>query len=210
MNRLSFMTFDPITASAHLRRVDPGLGRCINKVGQCQLTVRRNRSVFEYLVRSIVYQQLTGKSALAIYIRLLDNFPHHRVRPEQLLSLNLQQFQSAGLSKSKIKALQHLAKASLGGGVPSISKLHCMHDDEIIEKLSSIWGIGRWTVEMLLIFHLGRPDVLPVNDLGILRGYQKLRGYSELPPSDRLMRAGKRWRPYRTVASWYLWRSLDI
>ncbi len=210
MKRLGFMTFDPVVASSHLCRVDPVLGRCINKVGQCQLIVRRNRSVFEYLVKSIVYQQLSGKAASAIYIRFLNNFPYHRVHPEQLLSLKLQQFQSAGLSKSKIKALQHLAKASLSGDIPSISNLKRMHDDEIIEKFISIWGIGRWTVEMLLIFYLGRSDVLPVNDLGILRGYQKLHGYSELPSSDRLKRIGERWRPYRTVASWYLWRSLEV
>ena len=209
-NILKSHLFDPAIAVAYLRDVDVGLERCIKLVGECQLSVLRNRSVFEYLVRSIVYQQLTGRAAATIHSRLLDKFPYRRVRPDQLLALQMSDLHSTGLSRAKCKALQHLAESALEGILPKTPELHKMTDEEIIQRLTSIWGIGRWTAEMLLIFYLGRPDVLPINDLGILKGYQRLRGYSTLPPIDRLRRAGERWRPYRTVASWYLWRYLDV
>ena len=144
------------------------------------------------------------------YGRLLDNFPYRRIQPSQVLAMDIGDLRSVGLSRSKCKALHHLAESALVGTLPKAAELHEMSDDEIIDRLTLIWGIGRWTAEMLLIFYLGRPDVLPINDLGILKGYQRVRGYSTLPPVGRLQRAGKRWRPYRTVASWYLWRSLDF
>jgi len=201
--------FDPEMAVAHLANVDAGLERCINSTGEFELSVNRNRSVFEYLIRSIVYQQLTGRAAATIYGRLLDQFPYRRIRPRQLLSLELKELRLVGLSGSKCKALQDLAKKGLDGILPTTAQLYKMTDDEIVRRLTLIWGVGRWTVEMLLIFYLGRSDILPTNDLGVLKGYQRLRGHSTLPTADKLERAGERWRPYRTVASWYLWRSLD-
>ena len=203
-------SFDSKLAIAHLREVDSGLKRCIDSVGEFRLLVRRNRSVFEYLSRSIIYQQLTGRAAETIYDRLLDNFSYKRIRPSQILAMDMDDLKAIGLSASKCKALYHLADSALVGALPTAAELHEMTDNEIVDRLTLIWGIGRWTAEMLLIFYLGRPDVLPINDLGILKGYQRVRGYSTLPPVDRLQRAGERWRPYRTVASWYLWRSLDF
>ena len=201
--------FDPAEAVAHLAAVDSGLARCIRSVGEFQLSVRRNRSVFEYLIRSIVYQQLSGRAAATIYGRLLDQFPYRRIRPVQLLSRTVPELRAAGLSGSKCRALQDLAEKALAGQLPETSQLHRMTEDEIVQRLTVIWGVGRWTAEMLLIFYLGRPDVLPLNDLGVRKGYQRLRGYSTLPTTEKLERVGRRWRPYRTVASWYLWRSLD-
>jgi 3-methyladenine DNA glycosylase/8-oxoguanine DNA glycosylase len=202
--------FDPAAAVAYLAAVDSGLARCIQSVGEFQLSVRRNRSVFEYLIRSIVYQQLSGRAAATIYGRLLDQFPYRRIRPLQLLARTAAELRAAGLSGSKCRALKDLAETALAGQLPETSQLHRMDDDEIVQRLTAIWGVGRWTVEMLLIFYLGRPDILPLSDLGVRKGYQRVRGYSILPPTEKLERAGKRWRPYRTVASWYLWRSLDV
>jgi 3-methyladenine DNA glycosylase/8-oxoguanine DNA glycosylase len=201
--------FDPKAAVEHLVAVDSGLAHCIQSVGKFQLPVRRNRSVFEYLTRSIVYQQLTGRAAATIYSRFLDQFPYRRIRPVQLLSRTVVELRAAGLSGSKCRALQDLAEKALAGQLPETSQLHRMTDDEIVEKLTVIWGVGRWTVEMLLIFYLGRPDILPLSDLGVRKGYQRLRGHSTLPTTEKLERAGRRWRPYRTAASWYLWQILD-
>ena len=201
--------FDPAAAVAHLAAVDSGLSRCIKTVGEFQLSVRRNRSVFEYLTRSIVYQQLSGRAAATIHGRLLGQFPYRRIRPVQLLSRTAAELRAAGLSGSKCRALRDLAEKALAGQLPETSQLHRMTEEEIVRRLTLIWGIGRWTAEMLLIFYLGRPDILPLSDLGVRKGYQRLRGYSILPTAKKLERAGRRWRPYRTVASWYLWRSLD-
>ncbi len=209
-NASSGLLFDPITAIAHLVDNDSGLKSCVCRVGNFNLSVCRNRSVFEYLVRSIVYQQLTGKAASAIHSRLLAQFPYGRISPSQLLSLTFFELKSVGLSRSKCRSLHDLAERASKGYLPKTSELRKMNDDQIVTILTEIWGIGRWTAEMLLIFYLGRPDVLPISDLGIRKGYQKMRGYSALPSLDKLSRAGQRWRPYRTVASWYLWKSLDV
>ena len=209
VHRTKHYRFDSRLAIAHLREIDSGLKQCIDSVGDFKLLVRRNRSVFEYLSRSIVYQQLTGRAAETIYGRLLDNFSYRRIQPSHILAMDIGDLQAVGLSRSKCKALHCLAESALVGTLPKAAELHEMTDNEIVERLTLIWGIGQWTAEMLLIFYLGRPDVLPINDLGILKGYQRVRGYSTLPPVGRLERAGKRWRPYRTVASWYLWRILD-
>ena len=203
-------TYDPVVAVAHLTTVDSGLARCVQSVGDFRLLVRRNRSIFEYLTRSIVYQQLTGKAAATIHSRLLDQFPYRRIRPEQMLSRTETELRAAGLSGSKCRALYDLAEKTLVGMLPGTEQLHEMTDEEIVQHLTLVRGIGRWTAEMLLIFYLGRPDVLPLSDLGVRKGYQRLRGYRTLPDPSKLERAGQRWRPYRTVASWYLWRSLDI
>ena len=208
-NSAQGFSFDPAVAVAHLVATDSGLARCIQSVGEFQLSVRRNRSVFEYLIRSIVYQQLSGRAAATIYGRLLDQFPYRRIRPVQLLSKTVAELRAAGLSGSKCRALQDLAEKAVAGQLPETSQLHRMTEEEIVRRLTVIWGVGRWTAEMLLIFYLGRPDILPLSDLGVRKGYQRLRGYSTLPTAEKLERAGRRWRPYRTVASWYLWRSLD-
>ena len=202
--------FDPQAAVAHLGRVDRGMDRLIQQVGPLELPVRRSRSVFEYLVRSIVYQQLSGKAAATIHARLLGLFANRRVDPERLLKMTDKRLRSAGLSRSKCQALRDLATKANLRQIPTTRQLKRLTDQEIIDRLTHIRGIGPWTVQMLLIFYLGRPDVLPVGDLGVRKGYQQLRGFKSLPDPDKLERAGRRWSPYRSVATWYLWRGLDI
>ncbi len=202
--------FDPQVAVAHLSRVDRGMDRLIQRVGPLELPVRRSRSVFEYLVRSIVYQQLSGKAAATIHARLLALFANRRIDPERLLRMPDKRLRSAGLSRSKCLALRDLATRAHLREIPTTRQLKQLADKEIIDRLTQIRGIGPWTVQMLLIFYLGRPDVLPIGDLGVRKGYQQLRGFKILPDPDKLERAGRRWRPYRSVATWYLWRGLDI
>lgn len=202
--------FDPQAAVAHLRHVDRGMDRLIQQVGTLELPVKRSRSVFEYLIRSIVYQQLSGKAAATIHTRLLALFPNRRIDPERLLKMSDHRLRSAGLSRSKCLALRDLAARAHLRELPTTRQLQRLADQEIINQLTQIRGIGPWTVQMLLIFYLGRPDVLPVGDLGVRKGYQQLRGFKILPDPDKLERAGRRWRPYRSVATWYLWRALDL
>jgi 3-methyladenine DNA glycosylase/8-oxoguanine DNA glycosylase len=202
--------FDPAVACTYLAQRDQGLARIMAGVGDLQLEVRRNRSVFEYLCRSIVYQQLSGKAASTIHGRLLDLFPNRRVAPGQLLAMPVEHLRAAGLSRSKCIALVDLADRGAAGELPDTRALHAMSDELIIERLSEVRGVGEWTVQMLLIFYLGRADVLPIRDLGVLKGYQKMRRLATLPKPSRLARAGRRWQPYRSVATWYLWRCLDI
>jgi|TARA_Y100000294_G_scaffold39711_1_gene35818 3-methyladenine DNA glycosylase/8-oxoguanine DNA glycosylase len=186
------------------------MGRLIDRVGSLGLSANRNRSVFEYLARSIVYQQLSGKAAGTIHGRLQNLFSGRRILADRLLLLSDQALRGAGLSRGKCLALRDLATRAVAGELPTARKLRQMSDADIISALTVVRGIGPWTAQMLLIFYLGRPDVLPSGDLGVRRGYQYLRGFKTLPEPDKLERAGRRWRPYRTVASWYLWRSLDI
>ena len=202
--------FDPQAAVAYLRHVDRGMDRLIQQVGALELPVKRSRSVFEYLIRSIVYQQLSGKAAATIHARLLALFPNRRINPERLLKMPDNRLRSAGLSRSKCLALRDLAGRAHLGELPTTRQLRGLADQEIINQLTQIRGIGPWTVQMLLIFYLGRPDVLPAGDLGVRKGYQQLRGFKILPDPDKLERAGRRWRPYRSVATWYLWRGLDM
>ena len=202
--------FDPQAAVAHLRHVDRGMRRLIQQVGTLELPVKRSRSVFEYLIRSIVYQQLSGKAAATIHARLLALFPNRRIDSDRLLKMTDNRLRSAGLSHSKCLALRDLADKAHLRELPTTRQLQRLADQEIIDRLTQIRGIGPWTVQMLLIFYLGRPDVLPVGDLGVRKGYQQLRGFKTLPDPSKLERAGQRWRPYRSVATWYLWRALDI
>ena len=194
-------------ACRYLSACDKGLAKIIADVGPCGLQVRSNRSVFEYLCRSIVYQQLSGKAAGTIHGRLLDLFERRRVNAETLLCLPQTQLRSAGLSHPKSLALYDLAQRQQEGLVPARRQLNRMPDEEIVRILSQVRGIGRWSAEMMLIFQLGRPDVLPATDLGIRKGFQISHGGRELPEVKKLLRHGERWRPYRSVASWYLWRA---
>lgn len=197
-------------ALRHLTTSDKGLARVIKAVGNCELESRHRGSVFQYLARSIVYQQLSGKAAATIHGRLADLFPRRRIDSEKLLDLPSSSLRSAGLSRSKSLALEDLAKRDVAGMLPSRIQLQSMTDEEIIARLTEVRGVGEWTVQMLLIFYLGRPDVLPIRDLGVLKGYQKMRRLPDLPSSVRLERAGARWRPFRSVATWYLWRCLEV
>jgi len=165
---------------------------------------------FDALAESIAYQQLSGKAAATIFGRVRALFPKRKwLDPAQLLSTPDETLRGAGLSRAKTAALKDLAAKTIDGTVPSGRALLRMTDDEIIARLTTVRGIGRWTVEMLLLFDLGRPDVWPVDDYGVRKGFAKTFGRRKLPTPRQLMRFGERWRPYRSVAAWYFWRALD-
>lgn len=201
---------DTRAALRHLRRSDPHLAKAIAQVGRCGLEFTPTRSPFHSLLRAITYQQLSGKAAATIHGRVVALFPaEHGPHPELLLGLPETALRGAGLSRNKLLAIRDLAAKALDGTVPDMKGLKRLSDDEIIERLTQVRGVGRWTVEMLLIFTLGRPDVLPVTDLGIRKGFQRAYGMRKLPAYSTLERAGRAWAPHRSVASWYLWRIAD-
>ena len=201
--------YDPGVAAAALRVADRRLARLIDRTGPVAIMIEPTQSLFAALARSIVYQQLSGKAAATIHGRLLALFPRRRIAPAALLALPVERLRAAGLSAAKAAAVRDLAERTLDGTVPSLGRVRRMPDEEIIERLVQVRGIGRWTVEMLLIFRLGRPDVLPVTDLGVRKGFAVTFGLDELPDADTMTRRAERWRPWRSVASWYLWRAVD-
>jgi len=165
---------------------------------------------FDALAESIAYQQLSGKAAATIFGRVRALYPKRKwLDPEQLLATPDETLRAAGLSRAKTAALKDLAAKTIDGTVPAGRALFRMSDDEIITRLTAVRGIGRWTVEMLLLFDLGRPDVWPVDDYGVRKGFAKTFGRRKLPTPKQLMKFGEKWRPYRSVAAWYFWRALD-
>jgi DNA-3-methyladenine glycosylase II len=165
---------------------------------------------FDALAESIAYQQLSGKAAATIFGRVRALYPKRKwLDPEQLLATPDETLRAAGLSRAKTAALKDLAAKTIDGTVPAGRALIRMSDDEIITRLTAVRGIGRWTVEMLLLFDLGRPDVWPVDDYGVQKGFAKTFGRRKLPTPKQLMKFGEKWRPYRSVAAWYFWRALD-
>ena len=165
---------------------------------------------FDALAESIAYQQLSGKAAATIFGRVRALYPKRKwLDPEQLLATPDETLRAAGLSRAKTAALKDLAAKTIDGTVPTGRALIRMSDDEIITRLTAVRGIGRWTVEMLLLFDLGRPDVWPVDDYGVRKGFAKTFGRRQLPTPKQLMKFGEKWRPYRSVAAWYFWRALD-
>lgn len=184
--------------------------RLIREVGPCTLKPRRRRSPFESLVRAIAYQQLHDKAAESILRRFIALFPGRRFpRPVDLLAVESHVIRKTGFSGPKIAALRDLAAKTLDGTVPTSRLIRDFDDDEIVERLIEIRGIGRWTVEMLLIFQLGRPDILPIDDFGVRNGFRIAYGLRTIPTPKQMLRYGERWKPYRTVAAWYLWRAAD-
>ncbi len=199
-------------AAAALAAADPVLARLIERVGPCRLRPDRIQSPYEALFEAIVYQQLTGKAAATILGRAKAALDGHGgfPSPEAVLAAPDEALRGAGLSRAKTAAVKDLAAKARDGCVPGLAELRRMHDDAIVEHLTEIRGIGRWTVEMMLIFRLGRPDVLPVHDYGVRKGFAIAYRKRELPTPTRLAAHGERWRPYRTVASWYLWRANEL
>jgi len=197
-------------ATRALAKSDPRLGRLIARIGPCRLTVETLQSPFEALAEAIVYQQLTGKVAATILGRVVALYkPKRFPSPGDILGTSDERLRAAGLSRAKVAAFKDLARAALDGTVPRLSALKKMDEEEIVARLTTIRGIGRWTTEMLLIFRLGRPDVLPAGDYGIRKGFARTFETRALPTPRQVLRRGEKWRPYRTVASWYLWRALD-
>lgn len=207
---LGRLGFDPEAAVEHLRK-DPGLARLVEAAGPYRPRLLPARNVFDALARSIVHQQLSGRAAGIIHARLAALFPngHLGLDPRRFLRASVESLQGVGLSGPKIAALRSLAESSLRGELPSFEEMRGMSDEAIVERLTAQRGIGRWTVEMLLIFRLGRPDVWPVDDLGVRKGYALAFG-TELPSPKELAELGERFRPYRSVAAWYFWRAVEI
>ena len=194
----------------YLSRVDPVMRRLIEEVGPFTLKPKVCRSPFESLARAIAYQQLHDKAAESILKRFIALFPGRRFpRPEDLLVLKVSSIRKAGFSQSKILALRDLATKTLGGTVPANRMMKQLEDEAIIDRLVEVRGIGRWTAEMLLIFQLGRPNVLPVDDFGVRNGFRIAYRRRSMPTPKQVLQYGERWRPYRTAASWYLWRAAD-
>ena len=194
----------------HLSKTDPVMRRLIREVGPFTLTPRSKRSPFESLARAIAYQQLHEKAAESILRRFVALFPARRFpQPDDLLAMNEQAIHGAGFSQAKVAALRDLAAKTLDGTVPTGALVRKLDDEAIIERLVAVRGIGRWTVEMLLIFQLGRPDVLPVDDFGVRNGFRIAYGRRSMPMPKEVLRFGERWKPYRTAAAWYLWRAAD-
>jgi methylated-DNA-[protein]-cysteine S-methyltransferase len=201
--------FEPRAALRHLRASDPALARAIERLGPFSLELKKTQSVFGALSEAIVHQQLNGKAAATIYGRVCALCPRGVPTPKHVLAAGDAQLRGAGLSRSKLLSLRDLAARTQSGELPSLAALRRMPDDEIVERLVPVRGIGRWTVEMLLIFRLGRPDVLPADDYGVRKGFQVAFRKRALPTRDELLKRGARWAPYRTAASWYLWRAAD-
>jgi DNA-3-methyladenine glycosylase II len=194
----------------HLSKADPVMRRLIREVGPFTLTPRAKRSPFESLARAIAYQQLHEKAAQSILRRFVALFSTGRFpRPADVLAMNEQAIRGAGFSQAKVAALRDLAARTLDGTVPTGAIVRTLDDEAIIERLIAVRGIGRWTVEMLLIFQLGRPDVLPVDDFGVRNGFRIAYGKRSMPKPREVLRYGERWKPYRTAAAWYLWRAAD-
>jgi 3-methyladenine DNA glycosylase/8-oxoguanine DNA glycosylase len=202
--------FDPAIAIEHLSASDATLADVIADIGPFRMELDQAGTIFAALAKAIVYQQLTGKAAATIFARLLAVFPNtpESPTPEQLLSASDEQLRGAGLSRSKLLSLRDLARKSANDELPGLPEIHHMADEAIIERLTEVRGIGRWTAEMLLIFRLGRPDVLPADDYGVRKGFA-LAYARELPSRKELEIYGLRWKPYRSVASWYLWRAVE-
>ena len=202
--------FDAAAALEHLRRADARLGAFMDRHGAFAMQLKDTSSTFAALAEAIVYQQLNGKAAATIFGRFKAVYPGRRFPPaEEVLATPDETLRSAGLSRNKILAIRDLAERTLGGTVPTVSALRRMPDDEIVTCLTAVRGIGRWTAEMLLMFRLGRPDVLPVDDYGVRKGFAVVYRKRALPTPAELLRRGECWRPYRSVASWYLWRAAD-
>lgn len=205
----NMLTYDSDAAIHHLRSRDRKLGGLIDKTGVFDIQRRSFRTPFHALFSAIISQQVSGKAAHSIYRRTRTLFPRGQVTAPAVLATTPDALRGAGLSRAKVAAVHDLAAKYTDGMLPNTHRMKSLPDEEIIDALTEVRGVGRWTVEMLLIFHLGRPDVLPVGDLGVRKGFQITYGRPELPTEEQLMTHGERWRPYRSVASWYMWRATD-
>lgn len=205
------LPFDHLKAHEHLASVDKRLARVIERTGAFQFKLHECESVYESLLEAIAYQSISGKAAATIFGRIKalgsnGNCP----TPEEILRARTQTLRKAGLSHAKILAVKDLAKKTIERVVPTLEDAEKLKDEELVERLTSVRGIGAWTVEMFLIFRLGRPDVLPIHDYGVQKGFAITYGKRKIPKPRELEEFGERWRPYRTVASWYMWRAVQL
>ena len=204
---LSRVPFDTDRAVRELSAADAKLGQLIKRIGPPNLKARPALSVFEALAESIVYQQLHGKAAASIFARL--RFAVQPFTAEQLHRTRDAALQKAGISAGKLAALRDLAARCISGDVPELAAMQTMKDADIVDRLTAIRGIGPWTVDMILMFRLGRPDILPIGDFGVKKGFGVTFGKGEMPDDETVIKRAERWRPWRSLASWYMWRAAD-
>jgi DNA-3-methyladenine glycosylase II len=197
-------------AHKHLSSVDPVMARLIVEIGECKLVPELRRSPFQSLVQAVAHQQLNGTAANTILTRFQKLFPKRRFpKPEDLAGVTDEQIRACGFSYAKIKAIRDIAEKTISGVVPTSREIVKLSNDEIIARLTEVRGVGRWTVEMLLIFQLGRENVLPVDDFGVRAGYMVAYKKRAMPKPKQLLAFGKRWHPHATTAAWFLWRAAD-
>ena len=204
------LPFDLIAAQQSLAARDPRLKALIDEMIPFEIDISEAQSPYEALLESIAYQSISGKAAATIYGRVKALGSNGRApTPQEMLRLPARKLRKAGLSGAKVLAMKDLARKTVEGIVPTLEEAQQMSDEELVERLVSVRGIGAWTVEMFLIFRLGRPDVLPIHDLGVKKGWSVAYGKKHMPRPTELLAFGERWRPYRTVASWYMWRAFE-
>jgi DNA-3-methyladenine glycosylase II len=204
------IAFDLQEAVRHLSERDENLKVLIEELRPFQLRYEEHDSPYEVLMRSIVYQSISGKAAATIFGRIKALGENGRPPvPERMLKLSTAKLRKAGLSAAKIAAMRDLAQKTIQGIVPTLEEAQKLSDQELVDRLISVRGIGAWTVEMFLIFRLGRPDVRPIHDLGVKKGWSVAYGKKHMPKPQELLKFGERWRPYRTLASWYMWRAFE-
>jgi 3-methyladenine DNA glycosylase/8-oxoguanine DNA glycosylase len=209
--RADRLQFEPTAALKHLRAADSALAEVIDRVGSFAIELHPLGSLFEAMLRSIIYQQLHAKAAASIHARVLAVLERHDgITPAAVLAASDAELLGAGLSRAKLAAIRDLAAKCAIGIVPTISEAHTLTDDELVARLTEVRGIGPWTVHMLLIFTLGRPDVMPTGDFAIRLAFKKLYRKRLDPKPDVILKHARRWQPFRSVASWYLWRSLEL
>ncbi len=197
-------------AYKHLAKHDPVLRKLIREHGKCSLIPEERRSPFQSLVLAVAHQQLHATAAGNILGRFKKLFPGRKFpKPEDLAKVTDEQLRACGFSFNKIKAIRDIAEKTLSGVVPTSRQIVKLSDNEIIARLMEVRGVGRWTVEMLLIFQLGREDVLPADDFGVRSGFRVACKKREMPKPKDLLKFGERWRPHATTAAWYLWRAAD-
>lgn len=206
----AILPFDLAEATRYLSERDEQLKRLIAEVRPFQIDVSDSLSPYEVLVKAITYQSISGKAAKTIFERIKSLGRDGRPpAPETMRKLPMAKLRKAGLSRAKVLSMRDLAKKAIEGIVPTHDEALKLSDQELIDRLDSVRGIGAWTVEMFLIFRLGRPDVLPIHDLGVKKGWCVAYGRKHIPKPKELLKFGERWRPYRTIASWYMWRAFE-
>jgi len=205
------LAYQPAAAIAAISAADKKMAQLIRRVGDFTLEPSKLDDPFRSLLRAIVYQQLSGKAAATIHGRAVDAFgTRGKIAPASVIAAPDDALRAVGLSRAKVAAVKDLAAKTIDGTVPTLARLRKMEDHEIVTRLTSVRGIGVWSVEMLLMFRLGRPDVLPISDLGVRKGFMLTYGRDEMPKPTDILKHGELWRPYRSVASWYLWRAVDL
>ena len=210
MNETISLPFDHIKAHEHLSQIDKRLARVIEKTGAFRFTLDECDSVYESLLEAITHQSISGRAARTIFERIKALGSNGLCpTPLEILALPIQKLREAGLSNAKAAAMKDLAQKTIDGVVPTLEEAGKLSDEELVKRLISVRGIGAWTVEMFLIFRLGRPDVLPIHDYGVQKGFALTYGKKVIPKPRELAAFGERWRPYRTIASWYLWRAIE-